>query len=1005
MHRAPVPPFGADFTPRAHIPYSYDMRSEPRCAAIALTLVLLALPFPAFAQLSVVAVPGMRLVYLDPTETFLVPHAARTFLNSLAFQRRLFDFHPKDPVMLFLTDISDTGNAGASVVPRDVVTVEIAPLNFAFETISGNERMNILMNHELVHIATMDQAIGPDRFFRSLFGGKVLPVPDHPESILYFLLTTPRVASPRWYHEGIAVFVDTWMSGGLGRAQSGYDEMVFRSMVRDGTPFYDPLGLVSEGTQIDFQVQVNSYLYGTRFMTWLARHYSPENVIEWVSRRSGSRAYYATQFKHVFGTSIELAWAAWEKDEREFQQRNLAAIRAYPVTPYADITTRALGSVSRAFYDPDAKKLYAALNYPGVVSHVATIAADTGRIDKLADIKGPTIFTVTSLAWDPYQHVLFYTRDNASLRDLVRLDPATKRQQILMKDARIGDLAFNRADRSLWGIRHLNGICTLVRIAPPYREWTQVVTWPYGTVMYDLDLSPDGSRLAASFGEISGKQQVRVFETTALTGPDAAPLASFDFGTAVPNGFTFTPDGHAFYGSSYSTGVSNIFRFDLDTKKLDAVTNAETGFFRPIPLVDGGLIVFRYSGEGFVPTRIQPRPLEDVSAITFLGERLAAEHPIVKSWSVGSPADVPFDTMPQQTGTYRLAGGLKRESFYPVFQGYKDTGAVGMRVNFSDPLQFNRASIVASYSPAGELPRAERVHLKADYERYDWRGFFELNAADFYDFFGPTKTGRKGYVFEVGKKQSLIFDLPRRLDLDVSARVAGNLDRLPEFQNVEIDVNRLYTLNAKLTDQDLRSSLGHVDDETGRRWSIEAEGDELNGRLVPLFQGTFDRSLAVPTGHSSIWLRTAAGFSPRSRDDPFANFYFGAFGNNWVDHRDEKRYRTVYSFPGASLDEIAGRTFVKSMVEWNLPPLRFRRVGRPGFYASWMRPALFVGGLATNVDAREVRRVLTDTGAQVDFRFGLLSTLELTVSAGAAVAFEDGYAPRREAMLSIKILK
>jgi hypothetical protein len=976
-----------------------------RLAAFGIALAILLVAAPASAQLSVVGVAGMRLVYLNPSETFLVPHAARTFLNSLAFQRRLFDFHPKDPVMLLLTDISDTGNAGASVVPRDVVTVEIAPLNFAFETIAGNERMNILMNHELVHIATMDQAAGSDRFFRSLFGGKVAPVPEHPESILYFLLTTPRVASPRWYHEGIAVFVDTWMSAGLGRAQSGYDEMVFRSMVRDETPFYDPLGLVSEGTQIDFQVQVNSYLYGTRFMTWLGRHYSPEKVIEWVSRREGSRAYYATQFKHVFGTSIELAWAAWEKDERDFQQRNLAAIRTYPVTPYVDITTRALGSVSRAFYDPEARKIYAALNYPGVVSHVAAIAGDTGRIDKLADIKGPTIFTVASLAWDPYDHMLFYTRDNGSYRDLMRLDPATSRQQMLMKDARIGDLAFNRADRSLWGIRHLNGICTLVRLAPPYREWKQIVTWPYGTVMYDLDLSPDGSRIVASFGEISGKQQVRVFETASLTGPDAVPVATFDFGTAVPNGFTFTPDGRALYGSSYFTGVSNIFRYDLDTKKLDAVTNAETGFFRPIPLPDGGLIVFRYSGAGFVPTRIQPRPLEDVSAITFLGERLAAEHPIVKSWSVGSPADVPFDSMPQQTGKYRLAGGLKRESFYPVFQGYKDATAVGMRFNFSDPLQFNRASLVASYSPAGELPQSERLHLRADYERFDWRGRVEFNAADFYDLFGPTKTGRKGYVFQVGKKQMLIFDLPHRLDLDVSARFAGNLDRLPEFQNVAVDVKRLFTLDARLTDQDLRSSLGHVDDETGQRWSLEAKSDQVHGSVVPRFHGTFDRSLAVPAGHSSIWLRTAAGFSPRSRDDPFANFYFGAFGNNWVDHRDEKRYREVYSFPGASLDEIAGRTFVKSMLEWNLPPVRFRRVGRPGFYASWARPSIFVGGLGTNLDAREVRRVLTDTGAQVDFRFGLLSTLELTVSAGAAVAFEDGYPPRREAMLSVKILK
>jgi hypothetical protein len=975
--------------------------ARPCAAALLLTITFAG---PASAQLAVLEVPGLRLVYLDPSETFLVPHAARTFLNSLAFQQKLFDFHPRDPVILLLTDISDSGNAGASVVPRDVVTVEIAPLNFAFETIAGNERMNILMNHELVHIATMDQAAGADRVFRKLFGGKVVPVPDHPESILYFLLTTPRVASPRWYHEGIAVFVDTWMSGGLGRAQSGYDEMVFRSMVRDGTRFYDPLGLVAAGIQSDFQTQVNSYLYGTRFMVWLAHRYTPERVIEWVSRRPGSRPYYAAQFAHVFGTSLARAWAEWEADERIFQLRNLEAIRKYALTPYRDITPRALGSVSRAFFDPVAKKIYAAFNYPGVVAHVGAIGED-GKIDKLVDIKGPTLYTVTSLAWDPVERVLYYTRDNAALRDLMRLDPATGRQQRLQKDARIGDLAFNRADRSLWGIRHLNGICTLVRMAPPYREWSQVVTWPYGTVMYDLDVSPDGSKISASFGEISGKQEVRIFETKSLSGPDATPIAKFDFGTAVPNGFTFTPDGGALYGSSYYTGVSNIFRFDLATGKRDIVSNAETGFFRPVPLADGGLIVFRYSGEGFVPARIDPRPLEDVGAITFLGQQLAEEHPVVKSWIAGSPADVPLDSMAKRDGKYRLAGGLRRESFYPVFQGYKGTGALGMRFNFSDPLRFNRANVVLSYSPTTSLPASERAHVRAEYERFDWRGRFELNAADFYDFFGPTKISRKGYVVALAKKQTLIFDQPHRLDLDVGGRFAGNLDRLPEFQNVAVDVNKLFTLHATLTDSDLRSSLGHVDDETGHKWLLAAQTNQVDGTMVPRFHAAFDRSLLVPARHSSIWFRGAAGFSPHDRAHPFANFYFGAFGNNWVDRGDEKRYRDVYSFPGADLNEIAGRTFVKSMLEWNLPPWRFTRVGTPGFYVSWARPALFVGNIVANPGSAPVRRVVTDAGAQVDFRFGLLATLDMTVSVGGALALEDGRAPRREAMLSVKILK
>jgi len=60
-------------------------------------------------------------------------------------------------------------------------------------------------------------------------------------------------------------------------------------------------------------------------MTWLARRYSPEQLIEWAARREGSRAYYAAQFHKVFGVSLEEAWAQWIADERTFQQANLAA--------------------------------------------------------------------------------------------------------------------------------------------------------------------------------------------------------------------------------------------------------------------------------------------------------------------------------------------------------------------------------------------------------------------------------------------------------------------------------------------------------------------------------------------------------------------------------------------------------------------------------------------------------------------------------------------------------
>jgi hypothetical protein len=220
-----------------------------------------------------------------------------------------------------------------------------------------------------------------------------------------------------------------------------------------------------------------------------------------------------------------------------------------------------------------------------------------------------------------------------------------------------------------------------------------------------------------------------------------------------------------------------------------------------------------------------------------------------------------------------------------------------------------------------------------------------------------------------------------------------------------VDVRHLATARAHLEYADVVNSLGSVDDETGVRWSAEARSDLVDGTLFPRWFATADRGWALAPGHSSLWVRGAAGLSPRSRDEPFANFFFGGFGNNWVDAGNEKRYREYTSFPGAAIDEIAGRNFVKGLVEWNLPPLRLRHAGTPGFYATWIRPAVFVGGLATNLDAPAARERVADVGGQIDFRFSVLSALDMTISVGGAAAFRDGAAPRREAMISLKILR
>jgi hypothetical protein len=985
-----------------------------RLAGLALLLLPLALPRSALAQYSALETPDLRLVYYQPTLGFVAPYTARCFENSMAFYRRTLDYAPTEPVNVFLEDTGDFGNAGVWGTPRSSMMVQIAPTNFVYETSPSNERVNFLMNHELAHVITLDQGAGRDLLFRRLFLGKVRESAEHPETILYNYLTLPRRSAPRWHREGTAVFFETWMAGGYGRVQGCYDEMVFRSMVRDDAHFYDPLGLEAEGVRVDFQIGVNAYLYGTRFMSWLAYQRSPGKLVEWIARRPGSRAYFASQFRKVYGRPLGQAWKEWIAWEHDFQRANLDSVHRYPTTGYRDLSRSALGSVSRACLDSTGRVLYAGVYHPGTLPSIAAIPLDGGPLRSLCEVKGPALYFVTSLARDPRSGSLFYTTDNNDWRDLCVLDPATGRSRRLMKDARVGDLAFDRQDSTLWGVRHFNGISTLVRFKPPYTDYQSVFSFPYGRDLYDIDLSPDGTRLVASVPEIDGRQFLRLMSVPALLRGDTTSKALYGFGSSVPAGFVFSPDGRYLYGSSYYTGVSNIFRYDLVADSMDVVSNAETGFFRPLPLGRDSLVVFRYTGKGFVPAMIADRPVRDVSAITLLGRQLVERYPVLKSWMVPSPARIPIDSLTTYSGPYRPLREFGPATLVPIVEGYKSYTAIGLRMDLSDPFAFHSVDLSASYTPDASLPGDERWHASAGWRHRGLGARFRYNGASFYDLVGPTRVSRKGYGLGLTYDRPLVRDAPRTLDLHTGVTGYAGLERLPDYQNVSTSpgFDKMVSSRAELEYRNTRSSLGSVDAEKGTTWRLEGALNTVRferfgqaaWRGFPLFAGTLDLGLPLPVGHSSIWLRNAAGYSPGDPNEPFANFFFGGFGNNWVDYQEPKRYRQYESFPGIELNAAGGTNFGRTTLDLNLPPLRFRHLGRLEFYAAWARMSLFASGLATDVDRTDDRRVLADVGVQVDLRLSLLIQQPLTFSFGYARAFETRRFLDDEWMVSLKIL-
>jgi hypothetical protein len=376
---------------------------------------------------------------------------------------------------------------------------------------------------------------------------------------------------------------------------------------------------------------------------------------------------------------------------------------------------------------------------------------------------------------------------------------------------------------------------------------------------------------------------------------------------------------------------------------------------------------------------------------------------VLRGWKLPPAASIEAATPIKRAGIYAPLKNVRLVSGYPVVRGYKDTASAGMRFDLADPLRIASANLTAGYSPGSNLGTNERLQLTLDSHLWNWRLAAYYNSADFYDLLGPTKVSRKGYSLLLGHSNYLIFDTPRTVQLEWTVAGYGGMDRLPDYQNVVATYHSLLEANIKLKYSFLDRSQGAVDDEKGTQWGLFSRFNYAGSSAAPSVGATYDRGVLLPLNHSSLWLRTAAGKAFGDSTNPFANFYFGAFGNNYVDHLSINRYREFYSFPGVPLNQIGATSFAKVGGEWNLPPVKFRKVGTTWLYLNSARMSLFSSGLFTNFGSAPLRKSYADVGSQLDFRVVLFTYLNGTLSGGYAGATDGSGRISAEYMISLKI--
>lgn len=972
------------------------------------------------------------IIYRQP-QAYLVPHILRSAEGALARLAIIFNYAPAEKIVLATFDFSDYGTAGASTVPQNFIRLEIEPFELGYEIMPFHDRIQWLMNHELVHILVNDQASRAESFSRSIFS-RVAPEQNQPLSVGFSLLTNHSRYTPRWHQEGIASFLETWLSGGHGRALASFDEMYFRSLVLDDKPFVSYQMLEGKPSEESFLLGTLHYLYGTRFVAHLAVNYGIDKLMAWYQVQPGELYEgFEPKFAKTFGVDLPKAWREFVASEKEFQQENLRRLQTAALTPIRRFQ-KPLGWVTQPFVEASGRKVIFGHHQSHRLTALNRFDLQKQTLETVGTLPSPSMIQIASTAYDSSLQLLFYTTNNNQLyRDIWVRNLATGESRLLFENVRAGQLTVSPATHELWGIRHANGKAALVYSAYPYRRLVPVIEFEWSDALQHLAISPSGRHLAATLHQASGQQSLIVanLELLKQNGRFLYQTISAEGSPEFPS---WSPDEDCLYWNAYTNGVSNIYRArssayvrssafrrnvmaDTETATPEGVTtnlegvttnstntNVEAlshtlrGLFRPIHLSADSLFAFEFTGEGFIPVIIPNRPAAKVPALAYFGQNVVARNPQVTEWMAAPARDQAMAVA--ATDEYRGLTQLRVQSLIPVISGFQEQKVAGLYTRLADPLYIHDLTLEAGVSQFG----SPRFHFKGHYE-YNRKYRFELehNAASFYDLFNQRKAGLIGTKATLGLTRYLKFDNPHKVEQTYDLSFHRGIKSI--FDNtVAVTSPDFLTFETCINSKNTRRAIGSVDNERGSEWSITFTALGQNPQHLQAAGG-----FHAAWGNFSTWLRPhnvlhvklAGGYLKAGDEVAMGRFYLGGFGNQYLENKEVKQYREAFHFPGVPEYSLATERFAKLLVENNLPPLRFDAVRFGQHALSHVDASVFAQALFANAGSTNA---WTSLGAQVSLVFKHWFNLESTLSAGVAQAWhENGVSQER--FISFKLLK
>ena len=570
---------------------------------------------------------------------------------------------PERPINLVLNDDTDAANGFAQSLPYNLIGLNAVAPEEVSELSDYRDWTYDLVSHELAHIVHLDTIIGVPRYVNAIFGR----------------LLAPNAAQPRWFIEGLAVYFESALGSG-GRAKSPFFDMFLRAAVLDGTLM--DLGEVS-GAPLRWPRGTTSYLYGGRFLDFLARTYG-EEVLQELSYAYGRRLIpFAVNrtLKDVVATDYPTAYDDFVHELEAKVELQVAEVmrlgrhEGTPLTEHGQELSAARVSPEGAIYFVESPlNDHASLKVLRPNEREREIGwVHSGAIPAL--LPGGRTALLAQIEIEGYYR--FYG-------DLFQIDLESGATRQLTHGARAQSVDVS-TDGELVVFVQTDGAHSVVRAAPreDLTKVRTVVDLGPETQVWSPRLSPDG-QLVVFVGFANGQRDIYLAD---VASGNLRPLSN---DLATDGGPVFWPDGHWVLFHSDRDGIYNLYAVPVAGGEPRRLSRVLTGAFNPEPVPGKDAVIYQsYGSDGFDLAR-----LDDVDP---------SAAPLAEPARERAPTRGHARLMAYPSSSYNPVPTLLPKVWSPVLETDAEGNTYGVSVNGSDAVGLHTYQLQAWWGSASDF--------------------------------------------------------------------------------------------------------------------------------------------------------------------------------------------------------------------------------------------------------------------------------------------------------------